>query len=1121
MQIDDWLAQLGLEGLSSLFHENGVDLPLLAELTNDDLKDMGIVRLRDRKVILKAIDALQSDSGDDTEPPVIDQQTAALQPTPVQRRQLTVMFCDLVGSTALSTRFDPEDLRELLTAFQETCRKAILQYNGFIARYMGDGILVYFGYPVAMEDSPERAVRAGLEILQSMQTLNAGTGKRYGVELEVRIGVATGSVLVGDMHIGQGAAEEAGVVGETPNLAARLQSIAQPNQLVVSSATRQLLGVLFDYDDLGQHELKGINGLVTAWGVTGQREVESRYSATRAGRKTPLVGRQDELNVLLTRWQTCRQNGGQVVLLSGEAGIGKSRLCEALEERLAEEGHRRILMQCSPFHENSALYPVLEFFRQELALDLDANPETNFASLDKLLAGYSIDGVPLATLAAPLLSIPVSDELSHLNPGQRKKLMFEGTIKGLQEYTTERPLVVLIEDAHWIDPTTLELLDAIVAQLRDIRMLLVITHRPNFQVSWANEDMVVGVRVSRLPSAQVHELVERLAEDHPLPGDQLRDILSKTDGIPLFVEEMTKMLQERAAGSENHSSRSGDSSQIPNTIQGLLLARLDQLGDTKWLAQQAACFGRYFTRDHLSILTGVSVQKLQPQLDQLVASGLVDEEPDNDGHFQFKHALVQEAAYSSQLRNTRVEIHGKIAESLEPELAEHDPEVLAHHFSQARMFDKSVPYWQAAGAAAMGTSALVEACAYYNKALEQLPELPESSARDEQELMLLLGLGDPLVATRGFAATEVSDTFNRARDICRTLENVDLLFPVLWGLISFYIVRSDFKNSLELGTQFQSLATASGSDDLMMTGDYLVAASEFWCGNFQVARAPLERFVQHADPETNIAFQLAPTESPLIDTQSYMAWLQWLSGSPDKGMQYTHRCIALARSHNNYHDLAYALGFAAWCCHLRREYHLVGEFADELMTVASEQEFPHWLAAAMILKGSEVVRAGDIEAGIAQIDQGLEIWQMTGALLLTPSYQQVQAEAYLTSGQLDKAMELINTSLDMVEETGERVSESELRRFKAEVHERSGDIEAAREQYKRAIDIAYDQGAKILELRSLVALGKLDRQHAAGHAGDPDIDPRIDPRIESLLAEFTEGLDTPDVLDAREYVTAR
>ena len=1103
--IKDWLTQLGLQEHDDLFRENGVDLDLLPELTNDDLKDMGIVRLRDRKILIKAIDELKSTQVETS----AKQTDLARQPSPVQRRQLTVMFCDLVGSTALSTRFDPEDLRELLRAFQATCRADILEYKGFIARYMGDGILVYFGYPVAMEDSPERAVRAGLQILKSMKRLNAEVGKGYGVDLQVRIGVATGSVVVGDMHVGEGVAEEAGVVGETPNLAARLQSVAAPDQLVVSSATRQLVGVLFDYEDLGKQELKGIDGLVTAWRVTGARDTVSRYRA-RAGKKTPLVGREGELNVLLTRWQTCQANGGQVVLVSGEAGIGKSRLCEALEDQLVAEGHRRILMQCSAFHENTTLYPVLDFLRQELSLDLEDATGANLDKLNAAMSEFSIEGVSIATLVAPLLSIAVDDEPTHLNPTQRKKLMFEGAVQGLQKFTAQQPVVILIEDAHWIDPTTLELLDLIVANLRNIRMLLVITHRPNFQVAWENEDMVVGVRVARLPTAQVHELVDRLAKDQPLPQDQLRDILTKTDGIPLFVEEMTRMLQERADEATKGGSSSHGATQIPNTIQGLLLARLDQIGETKGLAQQAACFGRYFSRDHLSILTGLSAQELQPELDQLVSSGLVDIVEDQDGQYRFKHALVQEAAYDSLLRNARVDIHGKIAGALEPELTEHEPEVLAHHYTQARIFDKATLFWQAAGNKAMETSAFVEACAYFNRALVQLRQIPESSARDEQELMLLLSLGDPLVATRGFAAPEVSETFNRARDICRTLENFDLMLPVLWGLVSFYIVRADFDNSLELATQFQTLAKGTESDDLIMTGDYLVAASRFWRGELGQARAPLERFVQHADPETNPAFQMAPTENPLIDTLSYMAWISWLSGYPDQGAAYSQRCIELARSLNSFHDLAYALGFAAWCRHLRREYHLVDELADELLTVAMEQEFPHWLAAANILKGDGLVQQQKTEEGVAQIDTGLEIWGMTGALLMTPSYQQVQADAYMKSGQLDKALELIDNSLSMVEKSGERISESELRRFRAEVLQYRGDFDQARANYQEAIDIARNQGAVILELRALVALGVLERDHGAGTFNNS--------RIVTLLNDITEGLDTPDLQDARAFL---
>ena len=1125
--IDDWLARLGLESLGSRFHDNGVDFGLLPELSNDDLKDMGITRLGDRKVILKSISEMvagsQSESGSqpggnfsadnqffkknladhDRDP------TAS--PSAVQRRQLTVMFCDLVGSTALSTRFDPEDLREVLTSFQESCRVAIKEYEGFIARYMGDGILVYFGYPVATENSPERAIRSGLEVIRSMQSLNATTGKKFGIELQVRIGIATGPVLVGEMHVGHDAAEQAGVVGETPNLAARLQSIAAPDQLVVSPQTRQLAGVMFTYEDLGKHELKGIDRPTTVWGVIAERDVISRFSATRTGHKTPLVGRQVEMELLIELWEACKNEGGRVAMVSGEAGIGKSRLCEAFENQIAGESSQNVLLQCSPFHENTALYPVLEFARRLLPSHTRLVQDITLSDLENLLCEYAIRGVPIASLVAPFLSISTDDEESNsLNPSQRKSLLFEGIVKNLKEHSASSPLVIFVEDAHWIDPTSLELLEVMVSRLDELGVLLVITHRPNFNASWEERHKVTRISIEKLSNASVNELVDNMAAEQPLEQDQMRGILEKADGIPLFVEEMTRMLQERAEGSAEGKSHIADLHSIPDTLQGLLLARLDQLGAAKGLAQQAACFGRHFSSAHLAAQSQTSPDAIQPHLNDLIDSGLVEKATGQVGQYMFKHALVQEAAYSSLLRESRTRIHNNIAISLEAELSEHQPEIVAYHYSEAGIPDKSLALWQAAGNRAMATTAFVEASAYFSQALDELKQIQESPDRDEQELLLLLNLGDPLVATRGFAAAEVSDTFNRARDICTRLENVDLQFPVLWGLISFYIVRCELDNSLELGKQFQSLARAANSDDLILTGDYLVAASNFWRGDIKNARMPLLNFVEKADPKTNVAFQMAPTESPLTDTLSYMAWISWLTGFPDQAAEFSNRCIENARAMESHHDIAYSLGFAAWCRNLRREYSVMEPLADELSRVASEQEFPHWLAVATILKGSQMVRRGNLEEGIAQIEGGLEIWHMTGAVLTTPSYTQVLAEAHVAAGQMDKARELAESSLAMVYNTNERISESEIRRFKAEVLEKSNDFEMAREHYHQAIDVARDQGAKILELRSLVALGTLERR--LGWQGEShDL-------IEDLYSTFTEGFDTPDLIQAKEFI---
>lgn len=1083
-----WLEGIELGQYSEAFVKNEIDLEILPELDEDDLKELG-VSLGHRKKLLKVIAQRTKDQHETT-----PSATA-------ERRQLTVMFCDLVGSTQLAREIDPEDMRDLILAYQTAVSDEIAAFNGHVAKYMGDGVLAYFGWPVAHEDAGERAVRAGVEIIEAIKRVKTPQGKA----IEARVGIATGVVVVGDL-IGEGASREESVVGETPNLAARLQGVAEPGQIVIAESTRDLVGGAFDLIALPPQDLKGVGEAVASFVVGEERATSSRFEARAGSKITPIVGRDRELVDLLKAWSAAKSGSGQGYLVLGEAGIGKSRLTRGLIDAIATDDYDRVSLQCSPHHSDSALWPIIQLLQSEARFSPEDSTEAKLEKIEGLVVEGAENPTEAASLLADLLGVDGSARYPEtgLPPLAKRVRTLTALTDRLFALTKDRPVLLLLEDAHWIDPTTLELIEQCFDLIDSSRMMIVMTSRPDDEPVLTPRPNLSKITLGPLERAAVERIVSELVGKQKLPILPVDAILSRTDGVPLFVEEMTAMLLQQEETAETPKVR--DLEDIPGTIHDLLLMRLDQLGTAKRFAQQAACFGRFFSRDQLALTSGLSFGALQPKLQKLTSSGLVDEVRGQQDQYYFKHALVQEAAYSSILRSQRVELHRTIAESLEQGERAIEPEVLAHHCSRGRMVEKAVEYWEAAAQQAMGASALVEASAHFSRALEALRDTPESPERDERELMLLLSLGDPLVSTRGFAADEVSETFNRAREICQGLTNVELQFPVLWGLVSFYLVRSELEKAHELSSQFLELAKAAEMDDLILTGHYLVGASHFWRGDFEGAAPSMHAFVEQSKPETDLSYQIAPAENPKVDTLSYLAWLQWLVGAPEAGAAYSEDCIALGRR-LSFHDLAYALGFAAWSRQYRREYDRVAELADELIPLSVEQEFPYWLSAAKILKGGGLVRNGAFEAGMEEIEGGLEIWGATGSRLFKASFLQVRAEAYMLNGQLDLAMQDVEEALEAIANTGERINEADVTRLKGELLERDGKAGDAAQWYRAAISIAEGQNARSFALRAKTSLTRLTRD-----TGDLA-------QLQEAYDTFTEGFDTPDLVDAQALIS--
>jgi class 3 adenylate cyclase len=745
MDIVVWLRSLGLGKYEAAFRENEIDETVLPNLTAEDLKDLGVSIVGHRRKILDAIATLRADAGNKTPSADVAAPTITPSASPedrAERRQVTVTFSDLVGSTALSARMDPEDLREVISAYQKCVAETMGRFGGFVAKYMGDGVLIYFGYPQAHEDDAERAVRAGLELVAAVG------GLKSHAPLQTRVGIATGLVVVGDL-IGSGASQEQAIVGETPNLAARLQGIAEPNSVVIGESTRKLVGNLFELKDLGSQELKGISGAVTAWAALRPASVESRFDALHASGLTELVGREEELDLLLRRWSNAKTGEGQVVLLSGEPGIGKSRLTAALLERIGGEPHTRLRYFCSPQHTDSALYPIISQMERAAGFAHDDTAQAKLDKLDALLA-QSFTQHQDATLLAAMVSLPNDGRYPtlELSPQQRRQKTLEALNTQLTALSKTNPVLMIFEDVHWIDPTSLEVLARSVDRTRMLAVLLIITYRPEFEPPWIGLPHVTAVTVNRLGEREIAALINRVAGNKALSANIRHDIIERTDGIPLFVEEMTKAVIE--VESEEAAKRTvaiapSARKVVPATLHASLMARLDRLGPAKEVAQIGAAIGREFSDELIAAIARKPGPELKTALDRLIEAGLLF------GHgvfphrtYLFKHALVRDAAYSTLLRGRRQELHDQIVSALQlnfPELVVSQPEVLAHHSAEAGALVEAIEYYVLAAKRATAAMNNKEAKAHLKRGTTLLEQLPASDLRRPKLISLVAGAG--------------------------------------------------------------------------------------------------------------------------------------------------------------------------------------------------------------------------------------------------------------------------------------------------------------------------------------------------------------------------------------------
>ncbi|HYZ61976.1 MAG TPA: AAA family ATPase, partial [Acetobacteraceae bacterium] len=813
--IGAWLRGLGLEQYEAAFRENAVDASVLPELTAEDLREIGVAAVGHRRRLLTAIAALRGLASSEASPPAATPprnagEGHASDGGGAERRQVTVLFCDLAGSTALSARIDPEDLREIIAVYHRTVVKAVQEKGGYVAKFLGDGVLAYFGWPRAHEDDAERAVGAGLNAVGAIARLEMAVGP-----LAARVGIATGPVVVGDVH-GEGTAREHGIAGETPNLAARLQGIAGPGAVVLDEATRRLTGTLFECADLGEVRLTGLPNPVRAWRALAEGTVESRFEALRAGHATPLVGREEELELLLRRWDQARAGEGRVVLLRGEAGIGKSRLTVALREALAAREHDELVLYCSPQHTDSALRPIIARLERVAGLVPSDVPEARLAKLEALLTPLAPPAEDVA-LIAELLSVPTLGRWPELDlpPQRRRELLLQALLRRIRELAARRPLLVVVEDAHWLDPTTRELLDLLVAEVPRMALLLVVTHRPEFDAAaWLGLALVTLMQLNRLGRAEHATLLRRVAGDKALPPEVATEVLARTDGVPLFVEEVGRAVLESGLLREEADrwvlNGPLTSMAVPSSLQASLVARLDRLSSVREAVQAGAVLGREFAHDIVAVVSGLSEERLRDALGQLEAAGLLQRRGEPPGAvYAFRHTLIQDAAQGTLLRERKRDLHRRAAEAFErlrPEVEDREPEMLAHHWAEAGVARKAFELYRRAGERSADHSFLREAHAHLAAALDLLVGLPRDMWRDRTELELQIRLAGATSWVKGQAAPATGQVYTRARQLCHQLGETKQLIPVLAGLAVHHTNRAEPETACLVAEEMLHLA---------------------------------------------------------------------------------------------------------------------------------------------------------------------------------------------------------------------------------------------------------------------------------------------------------------------------
>jgi class 3 adenylate cyclase/tetratricopeptide (TPR) repeat protein len=1106
-QIAQWLEKIGLSEYAQRFADNGIDVSVLQHLTDQDLKDIGVL-LGHRRKLLAAIRELAAAA------PVPAEAAARSDSQPedtAERRQVTVMFSDMVGSTALSARMDPEDLRDVISAYQKCVAETVHRFGGFVAKYMGDGVLVYFGYPEAHEDDAERAARAGLELIAAV------AGLKTGAPLQTRVGIATGLVVVGDL-IGSGEAQERGIVGETPNLAARLQGVAEPNMVVIAQSTRRLLGSLFVLEDLGARNLKGIAGPVPAWVVLRASTAQSRFEALHSG-ATSLVGREQEIDVIKRHWQSARAGEGRVVLLSAEPGIGKSRLVAALTEMLQSEPHATFQYFCSPHRQDSALFPVIAGLERAAGFEHSDTSEAKFDKLEALVTQSSKVAEDVV-LFAELLSLPLCSRYAPINysPQRKKEKTLDAVIRHLTGAAERQPVFLIFEDIHWIDPTSRELLDSAVQRIAQLPIFLIATLRPEFRSTWAGQSQVTTLTLAPLAQNDSAKLVRQIERGTmPLPDDLVQEIVARSDGVPLFLEEVTRAVLE-AAGADplrpkadvSIAERLGHA--VPTTLHASLIARLDRIGSiAKEIAQVGAAIGREFSYEFLAATSQRSPSQLKESLARLVEAGLVFQRGTlPQATFLFKHALVQDAAYSTLLRGARRNLHAHIADALlaVSQTESVAPEIVALHMQSAERPAEAIVYWQKAGEQSVRHANNREAVAHFHRALSLLEAQPQTSERWRTELTILSQLGPALMCVHGWAAAEVGEVVERAADVGRRLESSQELVPSIANLWIFHYANGRLDAAEKISEDLLRIARELNSPEVLLQAHHTAWPVRWGRGALTEAVEHIDAGLALYDEERHAHHRYHYLgHDPAVCGLAIASQLHSALGHPTRARDMGNRALTLARRLKHEPTLAHGLWFVIESQMTCRDIAAVAAGTAELVKLAEQYGLPLPLAMGLVYRGWALACSDKAVEGLELAEQGITLLERSGhRIFLSRGYSAI-ADIYLMLGRYADGLRQIEKALRIASDIGESFYLPRLFQIRAGLMQASGQAdEVVEASLRRSLELAIAQGAKVFELRAAIGLVGIWRSQGKRKEGR-DL-------LTSTCNFCAEGHDMPDFKEA-------
>ncbi|HME20463.1 MAG TPA: adenylate/guanylate cyclase domain-containing protein [Acetobacteraceae bacterium] len=1095
MDVAEWLRQISLEQYAELFAQQAISADVLPHLTAEDLKDAGIASVGDRRRLLVAIRALRAGAPDDA-------LRASDLGSSAERRQITVLFCDIVDSTPLTTQLDPEELRELLSRYQLNVSAAVTATGGYVARVIGDGVLAYFGWPNADETHAESAVRASLAIIDTIKAQH----------LSIRVGVASGLVVIGDL-MGAGAVQELMAVGETLHLASRLQALAEPDSVLVSESTHAQVSLLFEMEDLGRVTLKGFSEPQQVWRALRQTTLSGRSEALFTSAPAPIVGRTEELDFLLDQWRRTLAGDGRVVLLAGEPGIGKSRLLAALEERLANERHFSLRYFCSPYHQDDALHPIISRWERELGLTRSDSVRDKLHKLESLVAsrGLAPDGLPLL---AAMLSIPLGDRYQSLDLSaqRQKEKTFDVLIRRLADLAKMRPVLVLFEDAQWADPSTLELVEAGIDRLAGLPVLRIVSFRSDFIPPWSGRPNVKVLTLGRLDRQHSEMLAHQVAAQQILPPSLCERVIQQTDGVPLFIEEMTKAVLEESQS----QPAAADSIVVPSTLQGSLMARLDRLPTAKEVAQISAVIGRNFSNALLAAIANLSELQLQQGLRELVTSNLAFQSGAGpDALYAFKHALVRDVAYESLPRNRRAELHAAIVRVIETDssVGTIPPSRLGYHCAQAGLIAKAAYYYRAAGERSAERAGLAETRNHLERGLQFARSLPEGPDQQILEAELLIALGRLLIATRGQSDAEASDLFERAVAVCRQLNDPGMLARSLFALGAIDMSRGELQSVEAISLDLLALADTNRSSAIRIAGEVRLGILRFHQGRLGSALESLTRALELCREGKTEVPDLAITSSPDVAAAAYLANTFAHLGYAERAVAHAEQAIQRARP-LGVASLAYSMALSTSA----RAYQTIGDearcrsCAETLIAAAEEQGFPQYLALGQCLLGWSTARCGDITNGLSILSKALVILDSLRWHREVAYVNGLMADVLKWAGRWSDAIELLDATLLTSARSGVGAFDSALLRRKAVVLSTApnADIAAAEQEFRHAIAIARSQSARLFELQACSGLARLMLlQGRAAQARD---------LLEPIYGWFSEGLGLPHLRGASEIL---